>query len=702
MVDNKIKIPIIRDDFWSKLINRMDTPVDLSSTTDLDGNPVSPVTPIRVSLPCQKIRRQYDGRLDAPYIQFENSWSIAEYIQLDMDKDILNEIPEKFSLPNINNVGIPAWLWAVEEAGDLTLDLRIESSVRDPSPFSDTHSRTYIRWYIQFGEDSPVLFNEQDFTDLGAVSGTRSTVYTYQNTVTLSKGKSIRIYGDIIADIAPFGTGSDAEYFIFSTRSTDTPSGVGGEVNPPTYFRLTYDTITDPSEGEGYLLHDAFHGVLERYGMGTSPFYSELLGSQMTNERAYPSNGCGWPYVVIKGLQVKGYTLSEKPFFTSFKHLWNGANPILNLGLGYEEIAGDQVVRIEGKDHFFEETISATFSNVRDMESDYDSDYIYKKISLGFKEWESENISGIDDPQTKQVRATRLTKTGIELDLESEFIAASLAIEQCRRASIEKKKDYKHDNKTFIIALNSDDLSPDHYTPELDENFDSITGLLNPETRYNSILTPLRSLLRWANVLGGCLQVYTDSGYKFVSGEGNYNAVFDYSCVSGEQCQAIICDPLAENDDIPLGAPSNYNSLFGYLFYPILYKINLPMPWDDFQEIKNNLKAPIGISQTEENHYKFYIKKLTYNLTSGQAELLAWPKGKVGSSGFDVNELYPDIEVIHPQYVPFGCPVERSLSDSDDDSEGVISDPELCYRITEDEDIRITEDGDYRVTENCD
>jgi hypothetical protein len=175
----------------------------------------------------------------------------------------------------------------------------------------------------------------------------------------------------------------------------------------------------------------------------------------------------------------------------------------------------------------------------------------------------------------------------------------------------------------FILALNENDVSPDRYVPELDENFNSITGLLNSETRYNNILTPLRSLLRWANFTGGCLQKYTNSFYKFVSGQGNYDMVSDYSCGGGNQCQAIVCDPLRESDDISL---TDYNSVFGYLFYPMDYKMKVPMSWDEFKVVQANLKKAIGISQSDTNHKPFFIREMTYNIIEGTAEIKAWPK----------------------------------------------------------------------------
>ena len=37
MPNNKIRIPIIRDDRWAKFISRLETPVNIQSITDIDG-----------------------------------------------------------------------------------------------------------------------------------------------------------------------------------------------------------------------------------------------------------------------------------------------------------------------------------------------------------------------------------------------------------------------------------------------------------------------------------------------------------------------------------------------------------------------------------------------------------------------------------------------------------------------------------------
>src|SRR5690606_12171926 len=118
---------------------------------------------------------------------------------------------------------------------------------------------------------------------------------------------------------------------------------------------------------------------------------------------------------------------------------------------------------------------------------------------------------------------TRFKGAGKDIPIRSGFIAASLTIETTRRTTIKKSSDYKYDNDTFIITINPEELSPESYNPELDENFDSVDNLLYSDSRYNLILTPLRNLLRWMDYLTIGLQSYLDSSIKFQSGEGNFD-----------------------------------------------------------------------------------------------------------------------------------------------------------------------------------
>lgn len=610
--ENKMMVPVIRDDFWSRFISKMETPVNLSSTTDLNGNPVDPVTPVIVNLTPQKVRQQFVAHLDktASYPGLDGVFvnGVEPYVQFDWNIETLSEIDERYSVPIIDNPSKPGNLFAFKYAGDFHFEITIDisdESLTGTGP--QVYPSTYLNIFLQANDDTPIQFTE---TNLVTVFAPLRTRYTLSTTINFAEaGGEVRIYGE--------RTNTDAFYVSYQQFNTLESIDIFNKIE------ITADTIHPQTEAQGYLLHDAFAGVLARYGLGQDSFYSEMMGSALTNARQYGDEGCAWNFVVLKGLQLRDYSLTEKPFFTSFKELWDGANPIFNFSLCYDEIGGDQVVRIEEKSEHFDETTSIDFSNVYHITSNYDKEHIFNKINVGYKNWESDDIASLDDPQTRRVLATQFSKSGKPLELESEFICAGLAAENTRRTEKKKTKDHKYDNKNFLIHVREDDVSPQRYTPELDENFNSVSGLLNSDSRYNLILTPIRNFLRWANFVGGCLQMKTTSSYVFVSGEGNYDMVSDYNCTSGKECLAKICDPVSEKGNISL---ATYNAGLGYLFFPMIYNISIPMEWEEFKIVRANPKKAIGISQTDTGHAAFFIKKIEYDIVKGSATIEAWPK----------------------------------------------------------------------------
>lgn len=658
-VDNKIQIPIVRDDFWAKFINRLDTPVNIQSELSLDDVDVNNFDSINLTLTNQKIRKQYLSEMDIGQIIFETEWIDTQYLQIGFDTNTLSEIEETFEIPTAINPEIPVYILSAIEAGDYNFDIRIECSsvnytVIDTPLGIDCYNQevidsteTIINFYIQKNEETPILFT---VTNSPLVLTRRSSWYQYLDNIYLEKGDTIKFYGDLIA---PLDNGAVDNFIIWGKSNGVTvkkpiigidPSfpddcfwtGLSFEVvenlgsapsfsDNPTYFSIYADTVYPETNAFSFLLHDAAGQICDRIISQNDTFYSEHLGSDRTIYRQYNADGCGWKYAIAKGLQIRQYSLIEKPFFLSFNQWWRGINPVLCLGLGYEEIDGNQVIRVEELEHFYDGSeTSLDISNVRQITRVYDQDVIFKTVKVGYSKWQSEDISGIDDPQTKHTYATRFVKTGTDLTIESEFIAASLAIETTRRTTRIKSADYKFDNDTFLIAINpipvdvSPETSPDvnDFVPELDENFSSITNLLNSDTRYNSRITPARNLIRWIKYISGCLQSYIDSKFKFVSGEGNYDMESDMVNTS-DGCDEIKTE-VSEKEDLPV-----YNDP---LHLPMLYEIVVPMEWEDYLTIRENRKKAIGISQTTTGHVKFFIESLEYELVKSKATIKAWPK----------------------------------------------------------------------------
>lgn len=281
-------------------------------------------------------------------------------------------------------------------------------------------------------------------------------------------------------------------------------------------------------------------------------------------------------------------------------------------------VPDEDVIRVEEVEHFYDPDPSLNISNVRDIMRKYDNDKIYNKINIGYTTWKSEEISGIDDTQTQHIYATRFEKIGQTITLWSDFIASSLSIETTRRQTIAESTDYKFDDSVFIIAINPDDVSPDVYRPELAENFTDIENLLDPESRYNTRLSVARNFLRWKKWFNGCLQNFTNSFYKFVRGEGNFDMVSTMVVGSPDDCLDDSFDamPLSEKQDIQVTDE--------FVHLPNYYEMEVPLDWEDYKTIRDNRKRAIAISLTDTNHVPLFIDVLDYHIMHGRATISGW------------------------------------------------------------------------------
>jgi hypothetical protein len=629
----KIECGIIRNDFWAKFKNREETPVDIQSTTDLSGGIVNQTGNITLQLTPQLIEQVFDGDYNLGYFvpDIDSDGFADDYLPFDVPDIDLDEAPRKYNLPVLPNPEVPAWIFEPEFAGSYEFDIRVELSRIDVllGGWADMFdvSDYYNKFYFQKNSDAPILFTITDHTG--------STSYAYNDTHDLVPGDIIRVYTFFDT---PLGIAEGLYIWgNYNNGVSETPGGTEYDLGVagiapsgstrPSYLTITGQTSYPETECESFLIHDVAAAIIERITDGLdNHFYSEYLGSQDTLKRQYDADGCASNYALQKGLHLRGYTLEEKKFFQSFKEWWNGANPIFNLGLTYEGLNGVEVVRVENKSYFYDTTASLNLDYVNNIIRSYDKGMIYKKITVGYQKWQSEDIKGIDDPQTKSIWATLFETIGTEVSQISNFIAASLAVEVTRRKGVEKSADYKFDDDTFIIALNPAELaSPANtYTPELDENFTSINNLTNSETRYNLFLTPLRNFLRWANHFNGCLQKYLSSSYKFVSGEGNYDFESYYSAVGDKaDCEGTLFDGLTEGQDISLTA---YGTDLGYLHTPVMYEFDHPLSWEDYKTIRDNRTKAIGVSTSNENHEICFIKRLEYDVNKSKAKFVVWKR----------------------------------------------------------------------------
>lgn len=634
----KAEFGIIRNGFWQNFINRKGTPVNLLSTTDLDGGIREAINAVTIQLPGQMMKeRYYAEEGDGDYISLDGSTVTGSgYLQFLPNSIILDEIKTRFDVGIGLSEGVPVWFLEVKYAGNYDFDFRIEiSKIGDASNVGGTLGQTAIifastsidPFLFQLNEDTPIGFTDNgtqyysntDVYDCWATppastDDMASTLYTYSVNLDLNVGDTIRVYapnlGEAVNEMLVWGKNGtpclDASFFPTFLAQTGRPSGMA---DIPTYFSIIANTLYEDTTTPGFLIHEAGNAVTDRIIGRDGTFYSEYLGNTDTQIQSYDEDGCGSTYGLTRGLNVRGYSLADKPFFMSFDTYWNGINPLFNLGLGYETLGSPEleVIRIEPKRYFYNPTTSIDFDFVNNIERSYNPEFVFKAIEIGFEKWSAESASGVDDPQSKRVYTTRFKTVGKEIKILSKFIGASLAIEQTRRNRVEQGKDWRLDEDVMIIALNLDG-SPE-YQPELDENFTSITNLLNEETRYNIRLSVARNFERWKDFFNGCLQWYVGEDFNFASGEGNFDMT---STLDSSDCEGT--DPTTVVDE-----KGDIEVTDDFLFMPVVYTFEHPMTWEHYKTIRENRNNAIGVSRTDENHISCYIMELEYQLTHRRA-----------------------------------------------------------------------------------
>lgn len=624
----KAEFGVIRNGFWQNFMNRKGTPVDLLSTTDLDGQIREVINAITIQLPSQKIQEIFyatenDG---VAFLIEEDNYGMYTPSIIEV-----SELMEVFVLPSTQSTTLPVWIFEPEFDGVYNFDLLIEYSGTTIQGYDSAPS---IDFFIKVNDEAPIeaTYTNVNYVDASVYSqwsggppsnspNVGTTIAEINETVTLFKGAQVRIYlkqdGSVTGRTITFWgkNGASGIRPIDGIQVVDPATKPSGMAAEPTYFIVTGNTTYNDTDCEGFFIHEAGNAITDRIIGRDGTFYSEHLGNTQTQIQSYSEDGCGSKYAVTRGLNVRGYTLAEKPFFMSFDTWWNGINPLLNLGLGYETIGSPEleVLRIEQKRYFYNPITSVDFDFVNNIERSYNPDFVFKAIEIGFEKWSAESASGVDDPQSKRVYNTRFKTVGREIKILSKFIGASLAIEQTRRNRVEQGKDWRLDEDVMIIAMNLDG-SPE-FQPELDENFTEVTNLLNPETRYNIRLSVARNFERWKDFFNGCLQWYVDDSpeeeYRFASGEGNFDMT---STLEAADCEAEGVSP-----EQSLSEKQNIAVTDDFLFMPIVYTFEHPMTWQQYKTIRENRSNAIGVSRTDENHISCYIMELEYQLTHGRA-----------------------------------------------------------------------------------
>jgi hypothetical protein len=259
-------------------------------------------------------------------------------------------------------------------------------------------------------------------------------------------------------------------------------------------------------------------------GLKASTLYKRLIGRITGSEtNALSTLLAAYPNLVVTcGDAIRGIadTATTKvviktnlnDFFTSF-------NTVLNAGIGIES---NKVV-FETKAHFFDESDPIDLGLVRDFKWKQATEILVNSIKIGWPNQTYDDVNGRQEFNTTQERLSVVERASKPLELVSVYRADPFGIE-LTRINLEGKDttDAGSDNDVFIINVDMSAPNDDGSYNLKRETYDSITGLLSPDTAFNiEDLTPARLLERHANWINSIFYGFEGSKLTYQTSDKN-------------------------------------------------------------------------------------------------------------------------------------------------------------------------------------
>ncbi len=600
--------------------NRLDTKVDLFASETLEGTALTPFT-----------FGGYDLTLHSRALKLVSQ---AEMVTLDYQESIY-PIPPNDTL----YFSLPFDYVPFEEIPLINIDSPpfISQNQADPTPIKPV-------WENTSGE---TLLMQFDWSFIGSISDfmnrdrsyNLSLVYKVDTESSGDGGLSavvIQDYGSktplasatmtqAINEVGTLSIVMPADYkihfyFVFANYDNDvgTPSLATIDLNMDEMTVLcTNISETDPTTAKAFALFEAGAQISRVITDQLDSFRSNIFGRTNSEPYAYDSNGCGSFTALSNGFMIRGYPTTgdqARSIRISMNEFFQGLNAVWNLGLGIEKEGDNYYIVMDSKDTFYDVSNTImTIDNIPNLKRSEAPEYYYSNINIGYDKWETEFQNGLEEQNSKRQYNTGIKAVANDLTIESNLVASSYRLESSRRntfsATVTTDSEYDEDN--FIICLNRETTGdvPDNLDiAEKDENFDTVTNLLSPETAYNLRISPARNLLRWSPVVNAGLLKYAGREIKFTSGEGNYKMTSD---LTADDCPGRWNNTLfEEGQNVQWDDTDNSDST--PIWKPEIIEFSYPLSMTEFKNIEDNSKGVFEVSDSTTGHIKGFILEVKY------------------------------------------------------------------------------------------
>ncbi len=495
-----ISVGIMQSGFSETFKNRMDLPVNLSQTKTLDGATLQDFPAARVRLHSKEIFFLSRWKINSALKDFSTTRQAAIVPPLELQAEELEESlqPAYYYPASENPVFYSGFSYppgiasrSIQVKGRLVFDLKSTISgaikIQVRLVLIKATTKQAVGGTMFFEKNIPnheLNTYDVEFNELVAVPADTNLF--------------IQVGTDFPFTMATF-------FFKFNADRT--------------FLELSEHSTYPPSQADGYLVYELLSRITESITGVSDSFRSDFFGRQ---SNGYSSDGEAASLWISNGLKLRNMLTSEKPgkpfpLVCSFNKLFEGLDSIYNLGLRIESenvttpygaLVRKEYVRVEPIAFCYQNQPTARFSFVSDFQRAIALDLMYNEAEFGYQKWETEQVNGIDEFNSKRSYSLPLENHKKKLSKISNLITGGYAIELTRREQFKSKPstDFRHDQDLFLIAVVKNE-SNGYEAERLPSDFLPIEGLYRPYTAYNLRLSqpvmPCVMPAFWRHPLGG-------------------------------------------------------------------------------------------------------------------------------------------------------------------------------------------------------
>ena len=479
------KLGFVGSGFEETLFNRHDTDTEYSKTESIDGVAIPTLeNEFRVANLHDRVL-QYNGAFDLRTDNITHTWNGGTiFFSVPMDIKFASDTDFKNTFPTFSTdrSGVEDYfLLNASEDKQIKIDYAISFDLL--LSLSNLGSLIFELSIVHVDENYNLKSDTQIY--IGSDTGSNQSHFIqYFNTIThdIKKGDSLAL----MCAIAYSNIENISVFFEFYPNDNIITS------NSSSFYPATTAPVILP--------HELFSRLASIYTGSQMPFYSSVFGRV---ELGYPVDG-EWAYLsAANGKMLRDFPFNDAKFATNLKDAFAAYNCIGNLAGTIEQTNNGPQFRIERYADMFDGAVVVSLGDmIAGVGRKLNTEAMFGEIIAGYNKIELENLNGLDTFNGDFNFTPPIKSVTTKLDIRCKWITNDYAIEQTRRMQYKEtpKEDTKFDDNIFLL-----DLKPIPGSTALeavkDEDYTSVTGILNPSTAYNLRLSPGQNLRRWGNVI---------------------------------------------------------------------------------------------------------------------------------------------------------------------------------------------------------